>query len=149
MNNKYYLRVSKDATTEIYSLPGTIPNPSSDTDPSGSTEQTSSRKIETQSVSKPYPNPARGSISLPYKLRASRALLHVLDMSGKMVGSYVVNGDATSFQLDVSTLPAGQYLYQVEGVSQTFIVEQTVASVAFGKSGPKGRLSTLIYPVSS
>jgi hypothetical protein len=91
--------------TLVYSIPGQVSN--------GLPELPADQKV---SVSKAFPNPSNGTVTIPYTLPANvnQAELKLFDMSGKMVKSYIVDHTFDNIQVQTNELPAGMYLYQIE-----------------------------------
>ncbi len=79
-----------------------------------------------------FPNPASGSISIPYTTATTTQVqLRISDMSGKVVHTASALSAATSGQFQVSTasLPAGNYIYLITtatgaGMAGIFAVQQ-------------------------
>lgn len=117
IGSKYYLTVSfglsqnADFTfnyqTKVYSLNVT----------------TSAVQQITQIPSLPYPNPSNGIINLPYQLKEQVGSLYVYDLNGQQMERKHITNAQDHLQLNVSQYPAGQYIYVVEGQTQSFIVK--------------------------
>lgn len=62
-----------------------------------------------------WPNPAQGEVTIGYSLTtdSQAAELQLFDMRGALVRSFPVTGTEGTVSFDVSTLPAGIYLYGV------------------------------------
>lgn len=71
----------------------------------------------------PYPNPANSIITLPYNLQQEVGSLYIYDQTGKQIERRYITRTNNQLQLNVSNYPAGQYIYTVEGQTQTFIVK--------------------------
>jgi hypothetical protein len=78
---------------------------------------------ERQTISSPYPNPARGKTSFDIMVhKPGEVTLHVNDVMGRPVLSknmgFYSAGEKHTVELDVSTLPAGTYLVNTSGSHQ-------------------------------
>ena len=95
-------------TTDIYSLPGTV------------------SAVPSQNVNEmqfPYPNPANSIITLPYQLKQGEiSEMHIYNISGKLIETKHIDFVFDKILLNVSNYPKGEYIYEVNGVSNKFIV---------------------------
>ncbi len=100
--------------TRFYALPGHYSSPlrvASETDPAEHFD--------------PWPNPAAGTVRLPYELKAGQsAPLTVLDATGRVVRTLTVGSAFTDVLLDTRDLAPGVYTYRVMGSSGQFVVAQ-------------------------
>ena len=95
--------------TEIYSLPG---NPSTGT--------ASPRASEFQH---PYPNPANAIITLPYQLKQGEmSVMHIYNINGQLIETKNIDSVFDKIMLNVSNYSKGIYLYEVNGISNKFII---------------------------
>ena len=117
-DNKYRLRVERwnvpapvTYTTEIYSLPGTV--------------TTGLRSAQVENPKQlPYPNPANTVITLPYKLeQGETSVMRIYDMGGRLVDMKQIDYMFDKILLNVAGYAKGVYIYEVNGVSNRFIVE--------------------------
>ncbi|MCL2649978.1 MAG: T9SS type A sorting domain-containing protein [Candidatus Azobacteroides sp.] len=113
-NNKCRLSILKNIDgayiTDIYSLPGTPPL--------GVTDQ---KANEFQS---PYPNPANSVITLPYQLKQGEmSVMRIYNLNGQLVETKQIDSVFDKILLNVSGYTKGMYLYDVNGVSNRFIVD--------------------------
>ncbi|MDR2009683.1 MAG: T9SS type A sorting domain-containing protein [Bacteroidales bacterium] len=96
--------------TDIYSLPGTVISGISSLD-EGSSDQF------------PFPNPAGSIINLPYKLNPGEtAVMNIYNVQGKLIEQKTVDHSFDKIMLDVSNYQTGNYIYEVNGISNKFIV---------------------------
>lgn len=91
-------------TTEIYSLPGTYP-----------LQYVKNNTLENNEII-PYPNPTEKIIHIPINLDHNDKIAHlyILDLNGKVLDSYKVDGTFNDFIFDTSNYPNGIYLYEIE-----------------------------------
>ena len=114
-NNKYRLTVIRNNSsnvyaTEIYSLPGTVPIGVS--------------SPQTTNYQPAYPNPANTIITLPYQLQQGEmSVMKIYNLNGQLVESKQIDYVFDKILLNVSGYAKGVYLYEVNGVSNRFIVE--------------------------
>lgn len=98
-----------DYTTKIYSFSGLYDNVSN----------TSVDNLEI----KPYPNPAINEIHLPFESVQKVSSIKICDVQGKMIERIPVGDGATEYVLNVSSYPSGLYFYEINGSTQTFVVQ--------------------------
>jgi hypothetical protein len=96
--------------TDIYSLPGTAPvgvsNPKS------------------SEFQPPYPNPANNIINLPYQLtQGETSVMRIFNLNGQLIETKQIDSAFDKILLNVSGYTKGMYLYEVNGVSNRFIVD--------------------------
>jgi len=97
-------------TTEIYSLPGTLPN--------------SISEQGYNPLQPAYPNPAHTIITLPYQLKQGEfSTMNIYNINGQLVETKQLGCDFDKILLNVSNYTKGMYIYEVKGVSNKFIVE--------------------------
>ena len=97
-------------STEIYSLPGTLPN-------------SISEQSNTQ-FHLPYPNPANTTITLPYQLKHGEiSKMNIYNINGQLIETKHIGYNFDKILLNVSTYIKGVYIYEVNGISNRFIVE--------------------------
>jgi hypothetical protein len=100
-----------ESKTEAYSLPGTI--------------STTNAKLVpmSQSLQPPYPNPSNTTITLPYKLQSGEtSVMRILNTNGQVMETKRIGSDFEQIQLNVSNYRKGMYIYEVNGVSNRFVV---------------------------
>lgn len=87
--------------TKVYALGGTsIP--------------TAAKAESFSNTALPYPNPAESRITLPYQVPAGQlSNLQVVDMTGRLVRQYKIDGGFQSLELNASELGIGTYTYRV------------------------------------
>jgi hypothetical protein len=113
-NNQYRLVItnwSENRKTDIYSLPGVF--------------STSNAKLVpmSQSLQPPYPNPSNTTITLPYKLQSGEtSVMRILNINGQVMETKRIGSDFEQIQLNVSNYRKGMYIYEVNGVSNRFVV---------------------------
>lgn len=69
-----------------------------------------------------YPNPSNGIFTIELNKKANNASYKIFNMEGRMVASSKISssGFDTKQQVNVSHLPNGTYVVQVENGSETF-----------------------------
>jgi Secretion system C-terminal sorting domain len=87
--------------TNIYSIPGA---PSS-----------IQNKFEKTKGPSPFPNPTKGMIQIPFKLKNihSKGSIIITDINGQVIINHSVSGKQGTFSLDTGNLSSGQYLYTI------------------------------------
>lgn len=96
-------------TTEIYSVPGT---------------PTSGSGNRVNESLPPYPNPASSVITLPYKLEQGEiSVMNIYNMSGQLIDTKLIDAVFDKILLNVSGYTKGMYIYEVNGVSNRFVVD--------------------------
>jgi hypothetical protein len=88
--------------TLVYSLPGSLPAGGID--------------AENVPVKKPFPNPASAMVTIPYELPngVNTADIRLLNVSGQVVKSYIVDRTFRELIVQTADLPKGVYIYQVK-----------------------------------
>ncbi len=116
-NNQYRLKVLKQYydgsnithKSEIYSVPGTPPS------------GVSNHKVS--QIEPPYPNPANSIITLPYQLKEGEmSVMRIFNMNGQLIETKQVDYVFDKILLNVSGYAKGIYIYEINGVSNRFIV---------------------------
>ena len=69
-----------------------------------------------------YPNPATDLVMLPYEVNAATSM-KIYDMQGKLVERKFLDKNKQELQLNVKNYPSGMYFFEVNGESNSFIVE--------------------------
>lgn len=96
--------------TEIYSLPGTV--------------YYNISEVENSNILTPFPNPATTLINLPYKLNQGEdPIMRISNIQGQLIELKQVNQVLDKIILDVSNYSKGIYFYELNGISNKFIVE--------------------------
>jgi hypothetical protein len=63
------------------------------------------------------------TISLPYKLQQGEtSVMRILNTNGQLIETKNIGSDFEQIQLNVSNYRKGMYIYEVNGVSQRFVV---------------------------
>jgi len=114
INEQYKLVIYRyendNATTEIYSLPGTMSN--------------AVLQIGGNIFQPPYPNPANSTITLPYQLKQGEiSTMRIYNMNGQLVETKQIDSAFDKILLNVSNYRRGMYIYEVNGESKRFIVK--------------------------
>jgi len=96
--------------TEIYSLPGVF---------------TGVKNIQQNNTSLlPYPNPANTIITLPYQLKQGEtSAMRIYSINGQLIETKQIDFVFDKVLLNVSSYTKGMYLYEVNGISNRFIVD--------------------------
>ena len=69
-----------------------------------------------------YPNPASDLVTLPYDANGATSM-KIYDMQGKLVERKFLDKNKQELQLNVKDYPSGMYFFEVNGESNSFIVE--------------------------
>ena len=69
-----------------------------------------------------YPNPANELVTLPYDANGATSM-KIYDMQGKLVERKFLDKSKQELQLNVKDYPSGMYFFEVNGESNSFIVE--------------------------
>ena len=96
--------------TRIYSCPG-----------NGETT-TSVENVPAKVKRNAYPNPANELVTLPYDANGTTSM-KIYDMQGKLVERKFLDKNKQELQLNVKDYPSGMYFFEVNGESNSFIVE--------------------------
>lgn len=133
--------------TEIYSVPGTLtpiqtPGVSVDTVYVTDTIYMTNTIVDTvyvtdtiyipSGISQPlpsntqsaYPNPSNSIINLPYKLnQGETSVMRIFNMNGQLIETKRIDYVFDKIMLNVSNYAKGTYIYEVNNVSNRFIVQ--------------------------
>ena len=117
INNQYRLSVVRYIysttilyITEIYSLPGSM--------------SYSISEFENSNIQSPFPNPANTVINLPYKLnQGQKSIMRISNIQGQLIELKQIDYVFDKIILNVSNYSKGVYFYEVNGVSNKFVVE--------------------------
>ena len=96
--------------TYIYSCPG-----------NGETS-TSVENVPAKVKRNAYPNPANELVTLPYEANGAISM-KIYDMQGKLVERKFLDKNKQELQLNVKDYPSGMYFFEVNGESNSFVVE--------------------------
>ena len=69
-----------------------------------------------------YPNPATEIVTLPYDANGATSM-KIYDMQGKLVERKFLDKNKQELQLNVKDYPSGMYFFEVNGESNSFIVD--------------------------
>ena len=69
-----------------------------------------------------FPNPATDIVILPYEVKTATSM-KIYDMQGKLVERKFLDKNKQELQLNVKDYPSGMYFFEVNGESNSFIVE--------------------------
>ena len=69
-----------------------------------------------------YPNPATDLVTLPYDANGATSM-KIYDMQGKLVERKFLDKSKQELQLNVKDYPSGMYFFEVNGESNSFIVD--------------------------
>lgn len=114
INGEYKIAMSSITNNKTYFFEANGNPPTPVEDPEHGTTQTSA-----------YPNPASNFVNLTYKLPVgvSSGVVNVFNSSGQLVESMQVGEHFNMVRLNVATYAKGVYYYQINGVTNQFIVE--------------------------
>lgn len=98
--------------TEIYSLPGAM-----------STSIAETGNINNH-FSLPFPNPSNSFINLPYNLnQGQQSVMRISNIQGQLIELKQLDYEFDKIILNVSNYTKGIYVYEVNGISNTFVVQ--------------------------
>lgn len=83
---------------------------------------TNVQNVPAKVKSNAYPNPATDLVMLPYEVNAATSM-KIYNMQGKLVERKFLDKNKQELQLDVKNYPSGMYFFEVNGESNSFIVE--------------------------
>ena len=69
-----------------------------------------------------YPNPANELVTLPYEANGATSM-KIYDMQGKLVERKFLDKNKQELQLNLKDYPSGMYFFEVNGESNSFVVE--------------------------
>lgn len=96
--------------TDVYSVPGEVP--------------VIITPVVLPSISHAYPNPSNTTITLPYSLRkGENSIMTIFNMYGQIVEQKNIDSNFDKILLNVSDYSKGTYIYEVNGISNKFVVE--------------------------
>jgi hypothetical protein len=113
VGNKYKLLLftrNSNSYVRIYSCPG-----------NGETT-TSVENVPAKVKRNAYPNPATDLVTLPYDANGATSM-KIYDMQGKLVERKFLDKSKQELQLNVKDYPSGMYFFEVNGESNSFIVD--------------------------
>ena len=111
VGNKYKLLLfTRNAYVRIYSCPG-----------NGETS-TSVENVSAKVKRNAYPNPATDVVTLPYDANGATSM-KIYDMQGKLVERKFLDKNKQELQLNVKNYTSGMYFFEVNGESNSFIVD--------------------------
>ncbi|MEZ5195253.1 MAG: T9SS type A sorting domain-containing protein [Bacteroidales bacterium] len=75
-------------------------------------------------LDQPFPNPSKSKVTLPYQIKSQeKPLMNIFNFQGMLIESLLLDSRSGSINLDVSKYTKGEYIYEVNGISQKFIVQ--------------------------
>ena len=107
---KLFVADEKGFKTYVYSCPG-----------NGETA-TNVQNVPAKVKRNAYPNPATDFVTLPYDANGATSM-KIYDMQGKLVERKFLDKSNQELQLNVKDYPSGMYFFEVNGESNSFIVE--------------------------
>ena len=110
IGSDYKFVVRTSSKTYIYSCPG-----------DGETA-TSVEYVPAKVKRNAYPNPATDLVTLPYEVDGATSM-KIYDMQGKLVERKFLDKSKQELQLNVKNYPTGMYFFEVNGESNSFIVD--------------------------
>ena len=110
IGNQYKFIVLGQKCTYIYSCPG------------NGEAATSVENVPAKVKRNAYPNPATDLVILPYDANGATSM-KIYDMQGKLVERKFLDKNKQELQLNVKDYPSGMYFFEVNGESNSFIVE--------------------------
>ncbi|MBO5673052.1 MAG: T9SS type A sorting domain-containing protein [Paludibacteraceae bacterium] len=106
----WYIYSGDGDKTYIYSCPG------------NGEVTTSVENVPAKVKRNAYPNPASDLVILPYDANGATSM-KIYDMQGKLVERKFLDKNKQELQLNVKDYPSGMYFFEVNGESNSFIVE--------------------------
>ena len=107
---KLFVADEKGGKTYVYSCPG------------NGEVTTSVENVPAKVKRNAYPNPASDLVILPYDANGATSM-KIYDMQGKLVERKFLDKNKQELQLNVKNYPTGMYFFEVNGESNSFIVE--------------------------
>lgn len=107
---EYYNGVEEGSFVYVYSCPG------------NGEATTSVENVPAKVKRNAYPNPATDLVTLPYDANGSTSM-KIYDMQGKLVERKFLDKSKQELQLNVKDYPSGMYFFEVNGESNSFVVE--------------------------
>lgn len=107
---EYYNGVEEGSSVYVYSCPG------------NGEATTSVENVPEKVKRNAYPNPATDLVTLPYDANGTTSM-KIYDMQGKLVERKFLDKNKQELQLNVKDYPSGMYFFEVNGESNSFIVE--------------------------
>ena len=105
-----YERKDREKAVYVYSCPG------------NGEATTSVENVPAKVKRNAYPNPATDLVTLPYDANGATSM-KIYDMQGKLVERKFLDKSKQELQLNVKDYPSGMYFFEVNGESNSFIVE--------------------------
>lgn len=101
-----YSVVPATVQTSIYALPGTLVTSVAGNSP----------VVDDVFQSVAFPNPAPFEVNIPYVLPEgfTSGTINLMDVSGKLVQKFTLNGSSGSVQIQTAPYPKGTYFYTIE-----------------------------------
>lgn len=93
---------------EIYSLGGKVP--------------TEVPLLKSHSIEKPYPNPSKTIINIPYDIGSNTTVLNIYNSNGQIVETKKLDNYFNKIELNVSDYKSGVYIYKYNDIANSFIV---------------------------
>lgn len=107
---KLFVMDEEGGKTYVYSCPG------------NGEVTTSVENVPAKVKRNAYPNPASDLVILPYDANGATSM-KIYDMQGKLVERKFLDKNKQELQLNVKDYPSGMYFFEVNGESNSFIVE--------------------------
>ena len=107
---KLFVADEKGGKTYVYSCPG------------NGEVTTSVENVPAKVKRNAYPNPASDLVILPYDANGATSM-KIYDMQGKLVERKFLDKSKQELQLNVKNYPTGMYFFEVNGESNSFVVE--------------------------
>lgn len=73
-----------------------------------------------------YPNPATSTVSISYSNADANSQLVIYNMTGSVVRDMTLDGSEGCMQVDVSSLPAGVYMYGIKSRANVYGIKKLV-----------------------
>lgn len=109
--NSAKLIISYTDRTEIYALPGSLPN-------------NIIEGVSKSLVNPPFPNPSSSVINLPYLLEQGQSsVMRIFNMNGQLIEIKNIDSTFDKIRLNIESYKSGIYIYEYNGVSNKFIVK--------------------------
>ena len=107
---KLFVMDEEGGKTYVYSCPG------------NGEVTTSVENVPAKVKRNAYPNPATDLVTLPYEANGATSM-KIYDIQGKLVERKFLDKNKQELQLNVKDYPSGMYFFEVNGESNSFIVD--------------------------
>jgi hypothetical protein len=83
--------------------------------------------VQSTSTNHLYPNPTTGQISIAADLsEGQNGTLIIFDLTGRKVASWQMTSGQLVYTFDVSSLPSGTYIYQLNDIDKMIVTDRLI-----------------------